>query len=164
MRKFFFGKKEKLLSEKYEGLRFSLYTVGFIIIIFLVVEVVLLFYWSMLNFYVETEQKNIFSVSSSATSSRLKNNYLSAIKLISNDLAQANLDKTNYQLLKEKLLSLSVPKEYLDWHFRLVVAIDKLLDYMTLQESSPSREHEQLISAQATYISEYLVTIDYVGN
>lgn len=166
MKKLLFTKKEKLLSEKYEGLRFSLYTASFIILIILLVEVVLLLYWSMLTFYVETEvtTNSVSFIAAPMSPQRLKNDYLSQIKVIASDTSQVNLDTAGYQGLKDKLLLLSVPREYLDWHFRLVVAVDKMLDYMTLQVNSPSREHEQSISNQASYINDYLTTIDHVSS
>ncbi len=167
MKKLFFDKKVKLLSEKYEGLRFSLYTASFLILTILLVEMVLLLYWSMFTFYVESEVKTDSLTVQPAvqiTPQRLRNNYLSQIKEVSRDLSQISIDVSTYQALKDKLLLLSVPREYLDFHFRLVVAVDKLLDYMILQVNNPSREHEQLVSSQAAYINEYLTTIDHVSD
>lgn len=166
MKKLLFGKKEKLLSDKYEGLRFSLYTTGVFIMLFLLVEVVLLLYWSMLTFYTDTDIKTEVVASSTVLlpPQKLKNNYLLQIKEVSGSLAKANMDVSSYQTIKDKLLSLSVPREYLDWHFRLVVSVDKLLEYMILQVNSPSREHEQLVSSQAIYINQYLTTIDHVSD
>ncbi len=167
MKKLFWGKKIKVLSEKYEGLRFSLYIASFLLVIFLLVEMVLLLYWSMLSFYSPGELEksaNFQSAPVTMTNSpqRLKINYLTQIETLTNNLNQADLDISNYQTIKADLLEIYVPKEYLDWHFRLVVAVDKILEFMILQSSSPSLEHEQLVSSQAAYISQYLTTINHV--
>lgn len=166
MKKLFFGKKEKILSDKYEGLKFSLYTASFLLVIFLLVEVILLLYWSMLNFYYgdkNIKSDIVYNSNVQISPQKLKNNYLHQIAEVAQILAEANMDVASYQTVKDKLLSISVPREYLDWHFRLVVAVDKLLDYMILQANSPSREHEQLVSSQTIYINQYLTTIDNVG-
>jgi len=151
-------------NEKYQSLRFVMYTLGSLLLVFLLAEVILIFSWSIISFS-ETPSinKNISSNNNrtviTVDQKRLRNNYISQVTALASQTSQINIDRASYTQIRDDLLALSVPKDYLSWHFKLVISFDRILELMSMQSDSPSLEHEQAISEQARIIKEYFQTL-----
>jgi hypothetical protein len=157
-------------QDTHEALKFILLICTSFICIFIFFDFVLLTYWQIKEYIYQPVHSTI---SSENVSSEVGGNetpviqagkYEADVKKTLLFIRAESVDVSVYRLIRENLLQLTVPREYLDFHLALIIKIDTLLTAFDQTSLNPSRELDLAITQQTKELKKYLASVYWLEN
>jgi len=155
-------------QDTHEVLKFILLICTSFICIFICLDFALLTYWQIKEYIYQPVHTTISaeSVSSEANVNGTKvlqpGKYEADVKTTLLAIRAEAVDESVYKFVREALLQLTVPREYLDFHLALIIKIDTLLTAYDQASLNPSREHDLMITQQTQELETYLASINWL--
>ena len=156
-------------QDTHEVLKFILLICACIVGIFIFLDFVLLTYWQIKEYVYQPPHATSLSLNessemSSSTKPLQPGRYEVDVKTTLLAIRAESVDETVYTFVRETLLQLAVPKEYLDFHLALIIKIDNLLAAYDKASENPSREHDLLVTQHTQELESYLASITWLEN
>jgi hypothetical protein len=155
-------------SDKHQILKFILITTSCLLFIIIFFEFILINYWQFKDYIyqdnkVSTENKTIRADSNALTKPLNPSVYESQVRSILSSLNPEQINESTCTRVRENLVALSVPKEYLDFHLNLVIKIDALSSAFKEAALNPSREHDLALTGYSETLQVYLVSTKWLA-
>jgi hypothetical protein len=157
-------------QDTHEVLKFILLICTSLICIFICLDFVLLTYWQIKEYiyqpvHTTISAENVSSeVGINGTKIIQPGRYEADVKTTLLSIRAESVDVSVYKFVRESLLQLAVPREYLDFHLALIIKIDTLLAAYDQASLNPSREHDLTITQQTQELETYLASINWLEN